>query len=75
MEVAFGEPVTAAALEGIPGVADVRVSGKRAHLTLDGPVGDLIAALAKLPVETLSAPEPDLEEIFLGLYRGESDAP
>jgi len=71
IELVFSEPVERSALDGIEGVADVGVSGSRAHLRLTGPVRPVLRKLAELPVETLSAPEPDLEEIFLGLYRGE----
>ncbi len=34
-------------------------------------MGELLKRLAELPVQTLSTPEPDLEEIFLGLYEGD----
>ncbi|MET0957703.1 MAG: ABC transporter ATP-binding protein [Solirubrobacterales bacterium] len=73
IELSFSSPVEPSALEGVPGVDEVRVAGERAHLIVSGPVGPLLEVLATLPVESLAAPEPDLEEIFLGLYSGNSE--
>ena len=72
VEVRFSEPVQPQALEGVPGVSELRVSDRHAHMAVAGSMGPVLRALAPLPVEQLSAPEPDLEEIFLGLY---SDVP
>jgi ABC-2 type transport system ATP-binding protein len=75
VELSFREPVGADALSSIEGVEEVRVSGKRAHLMVSGSMGGLIAGLARLPVETMSTPEPDLEEIFLDLYGADAAGP
>lgn len=68
VEVRFETPIDAGHLAEVPGVADLRTSGARASLNITGKIGPLIKALAPLPVETLSMPDPDLEEIFLTLY-------
>ncbi len=73
VEITFSRPVDATALSGISGVDDVRISGAHARLAISGPMGELIKALAALPVEIVSTPDPDLEEVFLGLYGAEGE--
>jgi ABC-2 type transport system ATP-binding protein len=68
IEIRFSRPVDAAALSGVSGVEDVRISDAHASLAISGSMGELIRALAELPVEIVSTPDPDLEEVFLGLY-------
>ena len=55
----------------LPPLAGVRVvhSGESAlRCEVDGPIKPLLAALAELPVATLTSREPSLEEIFLHHY-------
>ena len=73
VEVTFSEPVDATALTGVTGVRDLKITGMRARLAIVGPMRELIQALARLPVETVSTPAPDLEEVFLGLYGNKDD--
>jgi ABC-2 type transport system ATP-binding protein len=79
VEVQLAEPADPEALRGelerVPGVGELRVAGRGLHMTVSGPMDPLLKALAEHPVEELSAPEPDLEEIFLGLYSAEGEPP
>jgi ABC-2 type transport system ATP-binding protein len=70
VEVWFEDEVTSIGLEGIPGLRDVTVDGRRLAATLVGPVDPLIARLARHRVSSLVVQEPDLEEAFLDLYSG-----
>jgi ABC-2 type transport system ATP-binding protein len=61
-------------LAGLPGVADLRWhSDLRLTLSLVGPPGAVLAALADADVARLDVREPSLEEIFLDYY-GEDTA-
>ncbi len=73
VEISFSRPVDASRLDGVAGVGDVRVRGTRARLTTSGPMGELIQRLATLPVELVSTPDPDLEDVFLALYEDEGE--
>ncbi len=73
IEVVFGEPVSADEFSRIDGVREVRVSGLHLHMTVGGAIDLPLKAIARHRVESLSAPEPELEEVFLGLYRGDPD--
>jgi ABC-2 type transport system ATP-binding protein len=58
-----------AALAALPGVAGVRAPGPgRLLLSLSGPPGPALAALAAAGPLRLDAREPSLEEIFLEYY-------
>ncbi|MBN1528099.1 MAG: ABC transporter ATP-binding protein [Thermoleophilaceae bacterium] len=71
LEALLAGPVDAQEFRAIPGVRDVSVSGRHLHLVLTGPIDPVLKALARHRVDSLSAPEPELEEVFLGLFRGE----
>ena len=71
IEVLFGEPVDGCRVRALDGVREVRGSGRRLHMVVAGPIDPVLKAIARHPVESLSAPEPELEEVFLGLYRGD----
>jgi ABC-2 type transport system ATP-binding protein len=56
-------------LAGLPGVADLRwQSDLRLTLSLVGPPGEVLGALAGADVARLDVREPSLEEIFLDYY-------
>ena len=69
IEVTLRDPVDPARFEGIQGVREAHASDGRLTLVVTGAMNDIVKALATHQVETLSTPEPELEEIFLGLYR------
>jgi ABC-2 type transport system ATP-binding protein len=56
-------------LAALPGVTRVEVTGDAATLWLRGDVNPLLRRLAGCEVEHLVFPEPQLEDIFLDLYR------
>jgi ABC-2 type transport system ATP-binding protein len=71
VEIRFDEPVSAEAFAGIPGIADLTVDGSVLRCLMTGRADALVKAAARYPVATLLAEEPDLEELFFALYRGE----
>jgi ABC-2 type transport system ATP-binding protein len=73
IEAVLAEPVNAAEFASLDGVGEARASGRHLHLVVSGPIDPVLKALARHPVDSLTAPEPDLEAVFLGLFRG-SDA-
>lgn len=69
VEVRFAEPVPdLGLLRDVPGVRVLRASDDSARVEVRGSMGPLIAALARLPVESLTSEAADLEEIFLSYY-------
>jgi len=58
-------------LERAAGVRDVVRDGSRVRLTVEGSTKELLAVAAPFGIESLTSVEPDLEAIFLGLYRPE----
>jgi ABC-2 type transport system ATP-binding protein len=56
-------------LRAVAGVVEVTADDHIAHITVEGPVGALIAALAPLDVVHITAGANDLEDAFLRLYR------
>jgi ABC-2 type transport system ATP-binding protein len=73
VDIRFAEAVPASAFEGLPGVSQLQVEGPRVRCLQAGPADALVKAAAAYRVETITAEEPDLEELFLALYRGEED--
>ncbi|MDP9239050.1 MAG: ABC transporter ATP-binding protein [Actinomycetota bacterium] len=58
-------------LTDVPGVADVRVTPpNRVTLSLSGPPGPALRAIAAAEVTSIDVREPTLEEIFLDYYGG-----
>ena len=73
IEVTLREPVDPAEFERIEGVSEARASNGRLTLIVSGAMDQIVKALAAHPIETLSTPEPELEEIFLGLYEDQPE--
>jgi ABC-2 type transport system ATP-binding protein len=71
VEATLREPVSPVEFERIEGVKAAHASDGRLTLVVSGSMDEIIKALASHPIETLSTPEPELEEIFLGLYQDE----
>jgi ABC-2 type transport system ATP-binding protein len=74
VEIHFNEPVSAADFNSVTHLTDVIVTGSalRAHLT--GDADGLVKAAARFSVHTLLVEEPDLEDVFLALYRVDAHA-
>jgi ABC-2 type transport system ATP-binding protein len=65
--------VSAEALSGVPGVDVVDVRGSFARFTVHGAMDPMIKAIARHEVVTLTAEEPDLEELFIDRYEAATD--
>ena len=64
------------AFAGVEGVIEVERRGRTVVFSLRGPADALVKALARHHVLGLDSHEADLEDVFVGLYRGEEpDAP
>jgi beta-exotoxin I transport system ATP-binding protein len=73
LELRFAEPVTAERFEGLPGVRDLVVDGRRLACVVEGSVDPVLRAALELRVEDVISHEPSLEEVFLTFY-GNRDA-
>jgi ABC-2 type transport system ATP-binding protein len=73
VQVRFGEPVDAAALERVPGVTLLAAQddGRGALLQVTGEMDALIKALAGFAVLDFETHRPSLEEIFLAYYEAQ----
>ncbi len=69
-DLTFRADAPAALLRHLPGVRAVTVDGPRAAVTHAGPVLPLVDALAGYGLVDLVSHEPDLADVFLGLYEG-----
>jgi ABC-2 type transport system ATP-binding protein len=74
VEVHFGTAPRAEVLTAITGVTEATVTGDTALLRIEGSMDPLIKALAAHEVRSLVTHETPLDEIFLAMYREESDA-
>ena len=70
VRVRLSGPAATDGLAAVPGVGDLVVHDGLVQMTVKGSMAPLIAALARLPVETLTSEEPELDEIFLTYYGG-----
>ena len=61
------------ALRKVSGVMDVSVSGKIAHVRVEGSIAELLRLVAPFGVHNLVTHDADLEEIFLSYYEMEVD--
>jgi ABC-2 type transport system ATP-binding protein len=68
VEVIFAEPPTAGAFSAVEGLSDVHVEGVVLHARLDGRADALLKAVAAHTVLSITAEEPDLEEVFFARY-------
>jgi ABC-2 type transport system ATP-binding protein len=69
VRVFFNEDATFTPLKGVEVVEN---NPRRWDLTVEGPLGTLLAAITSLPVRDLEVEEPKLEEVILKYYRGGS---
>ncbi len=68
VEVTFAEPVPPEVFQGLPGVQELEVRGRRLRGFVRGEMAPFLRALAALPVVDLLSREPSLEEVFLAFY-------
>jgi len=72
LEARFRGPAPAD-LAALPGVTRAEVAGSEATLWLRGDVNPLLRRLAGCELEHLVFPEPQLEDVFLDLYRSHAE--
>jgi ABC-2 type transport system ATP-binding protein len=65
----FAEPVDAAELDGVPGIADVVVDGPRVTCLLHGEPTELLRVAARHRVLRWQAQDRELEDLFMDFYR------
>lgn len=68
VEIRLGADAPVDSLATLEGVSDLMVDGRVIRATVSGSMTPLIAELAKLPVETLTSEEPELDEVFRSYY-------
>lgn len=69
LEVELPDAPPADAFAGVPGVVGATVTGNVVLLSVEGPVHPALARAAELRAERLTSHQPDLEAVFLGIYR------
>jgi ABC-2 type transport system ATP-binding protein len=78
VEVVFDSAIDPDVFASLPGVSEVVVEGAVLRCRLDGRADPLLKTAARYGIVTLSAEEPDLEELFFDYYDrrspGEEDA-
>ncbi len=72
VEVTFAAPPPPDVVAGVAGVRELERHGDVVLMALEGPVDALIKRLAAFEVVGIDSHEADLEDVFLGLYRGEA---
>jgi ABC-2 type transport system ATP-binding protein len=68
LDIHFASPVEAETFAGLPGVKEVLAQGDVLHITVAGPLDDVVKTAARFEVVDLESHEPSLEEIFLTFY-------
>jgi ABC-2 type transport system ATP-binding protein len=71
VEIRTAGPFPDAALAGLAGARRIEIDDDIARLDLSGGVAPLLRTIAPLDVIDLTIHEPDLEDVFLDLYRDE----
>jgi len=59
----------------LPDVEVIAMTGREVHLMVRGDVNALLARIAALRVEDIAITTPDVEDLFLRLYRGDEPVP
>ena len=72
LELHFAEPPPAGTFAAVPGVVSAEEAGDVVHLVVEGSVDATVKTAARYEVLRLDAPEVDLEDVFLDLYRGDA---
>lgn len=69
LELELPEAAPADAFTGVPGVVDAVVVGTTVQLVVEGPVHPVLARAAELRATRITSRQPDLEAVFLDVYR------
>jgi ABC-2 type transport system ATP-binding protein len=71
LQIVFAQPVDAAAFASLPGVREAVGAGRRLELAVEGPLDAVMRAAAPHGVVNVTTHEADLEEVFMGYYKGD----
>ncbi len=74
VEVVLADDAVVPNLAALPGVSGITVDGNIVSLRLDGSADQLVKALASTTVVTLTAEEPELEDLFFAAEGDRSDS-
>ena len=74
IELTFDHDVDASSLVSVPGVTVHSTTARHVTLSHTGAAGPVLAAIAPLQPDTITARPADLEELFLRLYGGTNHA-
>jgi ABC-2 type transport system ATP-binding protein len=72
ISIAFAAPVPLDAFRGLPGVRSVTAEDNRIDVSVAGSPDAIVKTAARYEIVDLSAGPADLEELFLGYYRGDA---
>ena len=73
MTIRFAGAVPADLFDGVAGVTRAEVEGNVARLLVTAPMDAAVKAAARFEIVDLHSAEPDLEELFLGMYGDAED--
>ncbi len=74
LEIEFGgTPPPVEVLRELPGVKEITIEGGHFIVSYEGSVDPLVKAIAAYEVRSIHSRDDDLEQIFLGYYRGSGD--
>lgn len=74
VDIEFAHSLSPDAFDGVDGVVEVDVAGRVARVTVEGAIHPVLARAASLRAERITSHQPDLEAVFLELYRDHPDA-
>ncbi len=69
LDLVFDRPLDPGPFRAIPGVVEATASGNTLHIAVQGSLDPLIKAAAQHTLLNIVTYEPNLEEVFLALYR------
>jgi ABC-2 type transport system ATP-binding protein len=72
LEVIFSQKVQKTDFNGISGIKDLEINENILQCKVVGSLDEFVKKLASYKVESIITQEPDLEQIFLKYYKGES---
>ncbi len=70
----FSQPVDAATFASLPGVREAVGTGHGLELAVEGSLDAVMRAAARHGVVNVKTHDADLEEVFMGYYKGDGAA-
>ncbi|AYY14053.1 ABC transporter ATP-binding protein [Actinobacteria bacterium YIM 96077] len=75
LELRFADDIPEGLFDGVDGISSLEITGRTAHIVVDGSVAPLIDTVAGHGVERVVTHDEDLEDIFFGYYQDPDDEP